>query len=309
MSIAPHPECLIGLVKKLRAAVKAERYLVVWVPESTQKQPEMQVVEAFGFSSEAVLTQEPLSLGLLRRAHKERAMIWGDSQRTTTEGTLTYLISGIQAYLCLPWIFEEGVALLYADDRRLNASINYTDALNAQNVLRQPEPFRVTTGETPAGPPGNSLLVSPAALNDVELSAVFVRFQAAIPGQRHLILLGPDSDGRMSILCCAGLHPSYALSQGVLCLCAVQRACSSKTAFISKRAEELETFDPTLLLRSKVRAVLCVPLLDSQNHVLGVLYADSRQDERAFHYRDMEKLRKLAEPLRRPGPALLTPGD
>ena len=307
--MAPHPECLLGLVKKLRAAVKAERYLVVWVPESNEKLPDMQVVEAFGFASEAVLTQEPLSLGLLRRAHKERTLLWSGSQDAPEEGSITYLISGIQAYLCLPWIFEEGVALLYADDRRPTAAFNYTDALNAQNALRQPEAFRVTTGETPAGPPGNSLLASPSALTDVELSSVFGRFQAAIPGQRHLILLGPDADGRMSIACCSGLDPSHALSQGVLCLCAVQRACSSKTAFISKRAEELQVFDRTLLLRSKVKAVLCIPLLDSQNHVLGALYADSRQDERAFHYRDMEKVRKLAEPLRRPGPALLTPGD
>lgn len=308
MSLAP-PEVLTGLLKKLKSAVRAERYLVVWVPATSERLPEMQVVEAFGFASEAVLTQEPLSLGLLRRAHKERTLLWSGAQDAPEEGSITYLISGIQAYLCLPWVFEDGVALLYADDRRPAAGFSYTDALNAQNALRKPEVFRVAAAETLAGPPANSLLVAAASLEDVELARFFAPFQTAVGGQRHLILLGPDADGRMSVSQASGLDPTHALSQGVICLCAVQRVCASKTAFLSKRAQDLQGFERTALLRSKVRAVLCVPLLDSQNHVLGVLYADSRQDERAFHYRDLEKLRKLAEPLRRPGLALTAQGD
>ncbi len=250
MSLAPPPDCLTGLVKKLKAVVKAERYLVVWVPESPDRTPELQVVEAFGFASEAVLTHEPLSLGLLRRAHKERTLLWSGAQDAPEEGSITFLISGIQAYLCLPWIFEQGVALLYADDRRPTAGFNYTDALNAQNALRQPEAFRVTQGETPAGPPGNSLLVAAASLSDVELAPFFGHFQSSIRGQRHLILLGPDADGHMSVAQASGLDPTHALSQGVICLCAVQRVCASKTAFLSKRAEELQVFDKTALLRS-----------------------------------------------------------
>ena len=89
--MAPHPECLIGLVKKLKAAVKAERYLVVLSPtvSALEWRERQRAKEGYLHFSPGVLDE------VLRR---ETAQIgyWLDSSAQTPDETVDDILVNLE---------------------------------------------------------------------------------------------------------------------------------------------------------------------------------------------------------------------
>lgn len=130
------PEGLDSALKRLRETVRAERYLVAWRKPGEQKG--FSVVSAFGIDPESLWVSEAVSISLLEEVLQTGEPRWSD-QDQTHEGSLTFLLAGIKSYVCVPIKFpvDQGIALLYADDRKNIAHFNFTDFTNVLNLARR----------------------------------------------------------------------------------------------------------------------------------------------------------------------------
>lgn len=138
------PAILSKALRELRATVQGERYLVAWFPEPEQ----FEVVASFGFEVERIEISEFLSLTILKGVAKRVQARWSDPDLPGDDGTLSYQLSGIKSYLCIPVKLEGGVGILYADHRSARNLFTFTDLTNAQNLAR-----RLTRPGTSAAPP------------------------------------------------------------------------------------------------------------------------------------------------------------
>lgn len=168
---------LAGLFKKFRSMVKGQRYLILLGPDD---RGEFVVAQAHGVDPERAFTTEPIGISLLQHVCQTRQPFLAEcSADLIGFDTNTMLLSGIQSVLCLPILGTESqvLGLLYADDLRRERAFQYTDQLNAMNLLKglntQPRPQLQPARSLPAAP---KKAVAATAKSRLRLSA---RDQAA----------------------------------------------------------------------------------------------------------------------------------
>lgn len=225
--------------------MQAERYLVIWAPLGDSR---LHILSSFGFEEGSQLDEMPLSLEILRSTLENGKAQWS-GEPEEEEVSNSYLIAGIQAYLCVPWRLAGGTALLYADDRRSSNALSYTDLLSTQNLTRRPEP--------PVGPQA-VLLALPRPLEELDaglsLAPLMHRFQVRVRARQHVLVLGPDHHGQF-----VSSAPLSEEGQRVL-----DWVCQHRKAYLSEFQE----------MQIGEEQILCVPLLENQNKLVGVLYAE-----------------------------------
>ncbi|MBT9584836.1 type II secretion system F family protein [bacterium] len=211
------PEALKSGLGQLRELIKAERYLVSWWGEKQV----ITVVGSFGLDGENIFT-EALSLSLLEEVARTQEPRWSDHDQAE-EFSLTFMLSGIKSYLCIPVKFSDprGTGLLYADDRKRIAQFSFTDYSNVLNLARRlGQPVKQTASRrppppapavtTPSGPSGPASVQNRCTL-PVGQQVTFFRsmatfVQAGIPLLHGLHALAQHGESTRLKNFCTELH-------------------------------------------------------------------------------------------------------
>ena len=129
-----YPESLKSALKLMQKGIRAERYLVCW----RGMDHKLRVVSAQGMDEKALFVSEALSVSLLEGVASSGEACWSE-QDQPLEGSLTFMLSGIKSYICVPVKFpgRAETGLLYVDDRKTVARFSYTDYTNLLNIARR----------------------------------------------------------------------------------------------------------------------------------------------------------------------------
>jgi len=192
-------------MKALRAAVKAERYLILWYPTEAEYP---QIVASLGFDESKLFVSEALSLSLLQQAARTGESCWSD-ETLLENGSLTFVLAGIKSFLCVAVRYPNGTGILYVDDRKVIGRFHYTDFANVLNLGRR---LANPTAANPSAASSRvrSLEVSAAAVGSVRLplrlQVSFFRtmatfLQSGIPLLHGLNSLAEQGEGPLRDYC------------------------------------------------------------------------------------------------------------
>ena len=132
-----YPESLKSALKLMQKGIRAERYLVCW----RGMDHKLRVVSAQGMDEKALFVSEALSVSLLEGVASSGEACWSD-QDQPLEGSLTFMLSGIKSYICVPVKFpgRAETGLLYVDDRKTVAPHPVKSCPNPRPPPEPPKP-------------------------------------------------------------------------------------------------------------------------------------------------------------------------
>jgi pSer/pThr/pTyr-binding forkhead associated (FHA) protein len=174
-----------------------------------------------------------------------------------------------------------GVDLLFrkVEEKQLNADLE-------RNLNRLQSAIKFTKAITARAP---SKVLDP--LLDEIMNALMQLSQA----ERGFLLL-EDEEGTLQMVRSVNITSADLRSEKFrLSMSAVERAIENKTAVaISNALDDTYFGDQTSVQELELKTLVCVPVMNGEEHVIGILYADSDRKEQEFAQLDVQLLESLA---------------
>lgn len=129
-------------------------------------------------------------------------------------------------------------------------------------------------------------------------SSAMVTMQRSLRAERYLILYDEEGAGTMTVQEAAGLDPTEFWVRAPVSLTLLEKLRSSATPWLAADLQsDPEMQESSSLLLSGIRSVISAPLLDDQQRVRGLLYADHCGRPEAFSRADLARLTTLTREL------------